>query len=385
VRRGLLGRGLIGAIAAASLLVPASAAAVTYAPPDQPGPPLSVPQDKLSASLDCPTSLAGATRAPVLLVPGTGSNPQHNFSWNWEPALDDLGIPWCAVTLPNNALSDVQVSGEYVVNAIRTMHAQAGRRISIIGHSQGGMVPRWALRFWPDTRSMVDDQIGFAPSNHGTTGADPLCTFSCAAADWQQRDIAEFIKALNSYQETFPGISYTEIYSHFDEVVTPNSDDTGSSSLHGGGGDITNEAIQDICPADPSEHLAIGTQDNVAYDLAIDALEHPGPADPARAQASDPGICTPLALMPGINQFTYPADLASAASDLAINTATAPQVNAEPPLACYVTASCPQGAMARANATSHKSAKCKKSKRRHRAAASKKRSCKKHKKHRKRH
>jgi triacylglycerol esterase/lipase EstA (alpha/beta hydrolase family) len=384
VRRGLLGRGLVGAIAAASLLVPASAAAITYAPPDQPGPALSVPQDKLDASLDCPSNLGGAARAPVLLVPGTGSNPQHNFSWNWEPALNNLGIPWCAVTLPNNALSDVQISAEYVVNAIRAMHAQAGRQISIIGHSQGGMIPRWALRFWPDTRSMVDDQIGFAPSNHGTTGADSLCTFSCAAADWQQRDIAEFIKALNSYQETFPGISYTEIYSHFDEVVTPNSDDTGSSSLHGGGGEITNEAIQDLCPADSSEHLAIGTQDNVAYDLAIDALEHPGPADPARAQASDPGICTPLKLMPGINPATYPSDLASAAADLASNTATAPQITAEPPLRCYVTASCVQGDTASATATSRK---CKKHKKRHhRAAKSKKRrSCKKHKKHHKRH
>ena len=337
-----MGRGLIGAIVAASLLSPASVAAITYAPVGQPGPPLTVPKEKLDASLDCPRSLLGASRAPVLLVPGTGSNSEHNFSWNWEPALDALGIPWCAVTLPDNALGDIQVAGEYVVNAIRTMHQQAGRRISIVGHSQGGMIPRWALRFWPDTRTMVDDQIGLAPSNHGTPGADPLCTFSCAAADWQQRDISNFIKALNSYQETFPGISYTQIYSHFDEIVTPNSNDMGSSSLHGGGGQITNEAIQDICPADPSEHLAIGTQDNVAYDLAVDALEHPGPADPARAQASDPGICTPLELMPGINPMTYPADLASAAADLAANTAAAKQINAEPPLACYVTASCPQ-------------------------------------------
>ncbi len=342
MRRGRLGRGLVGAIAAASLLVPASAAAITYAPIDQPGPPLSVPQDKLDASLNCPSNLAGASRAPLLFVPGTGSNPEHNFSWNWEPALDTLGIPWCAVTLPGNGLGDVQVSAEYVVNAIRTMHARAGRSISIIGHSQGGMIPRWPLRFWPDTRAMVDDQIGFAPSNHGTTGAGPLCTFSCAAADWQQSDKSEFIKALNSYQETFPGISYTEIYSHFDEIVTPNSDDTGSSSIHGGGGDITNVAIQDLCPLDPSEHLAIGTQDYVAYALAVDALEHSGPADPARAQASYPDICTPLKLMPGINQATYPTDLASAAADLAINTATAPQVTSEPPLKCYVTASCPK-------------------------------------------
>jgi len=353
---------------------------VTYAPVDQPGPALTVPQDQLDAALQCSGNLANGP-APVLLVPGTGSNPQHNFSWNWEPALTNLGISWCAVTLPGNALGDIQVSGEYVVNGIRTMYQRAGRRISIIGHSQGGMIPRWPLRFWPDTRAMVDDQIGFAPSNHGTTGAGPLCSISCAAADWQQSDKSEFIKAVNSHQETFPGISYTEIYSHFDEIVTPNSDDTGSSSLHGGGGAITNVAIQDLCPADPSEHLAIGTQDLVAYDLALDALQHPGPADPTRAAASDSGICTPLALMPGINPVTYPTDLASAALDLATNTATAPAVKSEPPLACYVTASCPAGGAQPATATS-KSAKCKKRKRGHHAQASKRKRCKKRHKHR---
>jgi hypothetical protein len=361
-----------------SLIVPAAAGAVTYAPPDQPGPPLSVPQDTLDAALACSGNLATGP-APVLLVPGTGSNPQHNFSWNWEPALTKLGISWCAVTLPGNALGDVQVAGEYVVNGIRTMYQRAGRRISILGHSQGGMLPRWPLRFWPDTRAMVDDQIGFAPSNHGTTGAELLCAVSCAAADWQQSDRSEFIKALNSYQETFPGISYTEIYSHNDEIVTPNSNDSGSSSLHGGGGEITNVAIQDLCPLDPSEHLAIGTQDLVAYDLAVDALEHPGPADPTRAAASDPGICTPLALMPGINPATYPTDLAGAALDLATNTATAPAVRAEPPLACYVTATCAAGGTQPATATSTSRARKCNRKKHHRAAKSKRR-CKKHKK-----
>jgi pimeloyl-ACP methyl ester carboxylesterase len=360
VRRGVPGRGLVGAIAAVALLLPAGAGAATYAPVDQPGPALSVPQDKLDAALQCSGNL-GTGPAPVLLVPGTGSNPQHNFSWNWEPALTNLGISWCAVALPDNGLDDIQVAGEYVVNAIRTMYQRAGRRISILGHSQGGMIPRWPLRFWPDTRSMVDDQIGFAPSNHGTTGAEILCSISCAAADWQQSDKSEFIKAVNSYKETFAGISYTEIYSHFDEVVTPNSDDTGSSSLHTGDGAITNVAIQDLCPADPSEHLAIGTQDKVAYDLAVDALQHPGPADPARAAVGDPGICTPLALMPGINPATYPTDLAAAALDLATNTATAPAVQAEPPLACYVTASCPAAVPSGATAGAT-TKKCKKGK-----------------------
>jgi triacylglycerol esterase/lipase EstA (alpha/beta hydrolase family) len=361
----------------AALFLASSAAAITYAPVDTPGPALRVPQSDLANSLQCTDNLASSPKTPVLLVPGTGSNPPHNFGWNWEPALDALGIPWCAVTLPGNGLGDIQTAAEYVVNAIRTMYATAGRRISIIGHSQGGMIPRWPLRFWPDTRAMVDDQIGIAPSNHGTTGAELLCSVSCAAADWQQSDKSEFIKALNSYQETFPGISYTEIYSHTDEIVTPNANDSGSSSLHGGG-EITNVAIQDVCPLDSSEHLAIGTQDYVAYDLAIDALEHPGPADPARSKAGDSTICTPLKLMPGINPLTYPADLASALADLATNTATAPAVPAEPPLRCYVTASCPATAAA-------VKAKCKKRKKRHhRAAESKKRHrrCKKRHKHR---
>jgi hypothetical protein len=336
-----MSRGVVTLVAAALLLVPASAQAIDYAPVDQPGPPLSVSRADLDASLDCSSqaSVQGAGVAPVLLVHGTGSNPEHNFSWNWEPALDQLGIPWCAVALPANGLDDIQVAGEYVVNGIRTMYARAGRKISIIGHSQGGMLPRWALRFWPDTRTLVDDVIGFAPSNHGTKDAEFSCQSSCAPANWQQSDIAEFIKALNSYQETFPGISYTVVYTHTDEIVTPNFDDTGSSSLHGGGGEITNEAVQDICPLDLTEHNGLGTIDNVAYALAVDALSHPGPADPS---AIDPGVCSEP-LMPGVDPQTFPTDAASAAADLLINEANGPSVSSEPPLKCYVTASCPKG------------------------------------------
>jgi hypothetical protein len=360
--------GLIAAIGAA-LLVPATASAITYAPVDHPGPPLSVPQSDLNASLTCTGNLAAPGPVPVLLVPSTGSNPPHNFGWNWKPALNNLGIPWCAVTLPDNALDDIQVAGEFVVNGIRTMYAAAGRRIAVMGHSQGGMVPRWALRFWPDTRAMVDDQIGFAPSNHGTVDADPACSFPCPAAFWQQQDRAEFIKALNSYQETFPGISYTEIYTHTDQIVVPNFDDTGSSSLHGGGGQIENVAIQDVCPLDLSEHLAVGTMSNVAYSLAIDALEHPGPADPSRIPAS---VCNQY-FMPGVNQATVLTDFASLSTDLAENIANGRKVPAEPALKCYVTASCGQSAVAA------RFAKCKhkKHKRGHSAVASKKRHCKK--------
>src|SRR5436190_12961135 len=239
--------GLLTALVVA-VACPAARAERAYAPPSRPGPPLDVPDSRIAAAMECSNGVDQAARTPVLLVPGTGASAHDNFSWNYEPAFDQRHIPWCAITFPYVGNGDIQVNGEYVVNGIRTMYARAGRRIAIVGHSQGGMVPRWAFRFWPDTRGMVDDEIGLSPSNHGTLDADVACIPGCAPSFWQQADRSEFIKALNSFQETFPGISYTVAYTRLDEVVFPNLSDTGSSSLHGGGGAIANVAIQQVCP-----------------------------------------------------------------------------------------------------------------------------------------
>jgi hypothetical protein len=284
---------------------------------------------------------------PVLLNPATGVTPDENYSWNWEPALDKLGIPWCAYTAPYHTLGDIETSGEYLVHAIRTVYALAHRKIAIMGHSQGGMSMRWPLRFWPDTRAMVDDVIGFSGSNHGTTALPPgLCAGGCPPADWQQVYQSNFIQALNSDAETLPGISYTEIYTHTDEVVQPNSGPNASAALHTGGGEITNVATQDICPGDTYEHLGIGTVDAVAYALAVDALSHPGPADTARIPSS---VCS-QSFMPGVNpldantELEILAGLPTLGSVTVGSTATltsgAPELTAEPPLACYVSAAC---------------------------------------------
>lgn len=336
-------------LAVLALLVGAgSAAAATYAPLDQPGPPLSVPQSQLDASLYCEPGVRNASVEPVLLNPATGVTATQNYSWNWEPALDQLGIPWCAYTAPYSTLGDIQTSGEYLVHAIRTEYALAGRKIAIMGHSQGGMSMRWALRFWPDTRAMVDKVIGFSGSNHGTTvGGPSICQpDGCPPADWQQFAGSNFINALNSYAETFPGISYTEIYTHTDEVVQPNSGPNASAALHTGGGQITNVATQDICPTDTYEHLAIGTVDPVAYALAVDALTHPGPADPSRIP---PSVCLKT-YMPGVNPLNAEANLTalegapgliSVGATFVAPTATGVQnTSSEPPLACYVFAAC---------------------------------------------
>jgi triacylglycerol esterase/lipase EstA (alpha/beta hydrolase family) len=328
----------VAIIAALSLAGTAasSAAARSFAPVDRPGPPLDVSTAQLAASLQCSPGFGRTTQEPVLLVPGTGITASQEFSWNYEPALSRLGIEWCGVTFPDSGNNDMQVNGEYVVYAIRTMYARADHKIAIYGHSQGGMVPRWALRFWPDTRAMVDDVVGAAGPNHGTIIANSACDGMrpCQPSDWQSKTTSNFIAALNSGQETFPGISYTEIYSHYDEEVQPNQNNSGTSSLHGGGGLITNVAVQDVCPNDTSEHLALGSYDPVTWALLLDALNHPGPADPARIGL---GVCTEQ-FMPGVVPATFAMNAFNAAVD--VETSPAESLTAEPPLACYTTATC---------------------------------------------
>jgi triacylglycerol esterase/lipase EstA (alpha/beta hydrolase family) len=224
------------------------------------------------------------------------------------------------------------------------MAKRAGRKIAILGHSQGGMSMRWALRFWPGTRTMVTDVIGMAGSNHGTTVLQNCKAgqTKCPPADWQQGADARFIRALNSRAETFAGISYTEIYTHTDEVVQPNGSGKthASSALHTGHGRITNVPTQSICPADVDEHLTVGTIDPVTYALVMDALRHRGPAKPGRI---DHAVCNQQ-YQPGVdpsNAQTYLQTLAAAPGLLSVTTPDAnivgaPEVKREPKLRCYV-------------------------------------------------
>jgi len=313
-----------------------AAADSPYAPVDRPGPRLTVAVPVLKAALHCEGDFRRSRLQPVLLSPGTSATPKQNFSWNYERAFTAQRRPWCDVTVPHHTLGDIQVAGEYLVHAIRTMHKMSGRRIAVLGHSQGGMSMRWALRFWPDTRAMVDDVIGMAPTNHGTTATGQCGPFSCVPAVWQQAADAKFIEALNSRAETFRGISYTNTFTRTDEEVQPVT----SSELRTGAGRITNIAVQDLCPADVYEHNLHGTVDPVTYALVMDALDHPGPAVPSRVPAS---VCTQQ-YQPGIDpanpeNYLQPVQLVPAIAAIlvpGVNVVGAPETAEEPPLRCYV-------------------------------------------------
>ena len=194
------------------------------------------------------------------------------------------------------------------------------------------------MRWWPDTRRLLDDAIGLDPSNHGTVFANAACGGgSCSPAGWQQKAGAHFIDALNSRAETFRGIDYTIIFSRADEVVVPNFDASGSSSLHTGSGRIANVAVQEICPNDTSDHLAMGSYDAVGYALAVDALTHAGTADKSRIPSS---VCA-QPFHEGVNGATFPSDYAGYLQAIGNNQSDTPKPTSEPPLRCYVFAACP--------------------------------------------
>jgi triacylglycerol lipase len=218
---------------------------------------------------------------PVVLVHGTFENMTE--SWNvLVPALKRLNYCVFALDYGNspipgvNGVGDIPTSARQLQTFVDEVLAKTGAaKVSLVGHSQGGMMPRYLIKNL-GYGDKVDDLIGFSPSNHGTTNplAPPAGGFGCPACA-QQVQGSSFITALNAGDETPGSASYTSIATKNDEVVVPYT----SAFLSPDDDTVTNITLQDKCPADPVEH--VGTQgDPIAIQWALSALGRPGPADP---------------------------------------------------------------------------------------------------------
>jgi hypothetical protein len=272
---------------------------------------------------------------------------QQAYSWNYVPAFAANHIPYCEVAVPDDGDGDVQVAAEYIVNAIRTVHAATGRQVELFGWSQGASTsPRWALRWWPDIRPMVASQIGLEPDNEGGSGTvTAICIagiLPCVPAAWQEvRRItgaaSNFMTALNSGQQTFPGIAYTNVYSLTDEVAGPNFGPDPVGPLPPAA-NVLNVNEQAECPTQLYEHLTI-TASSMAYAVVMAAINSPGQL-PNLSKIDFGQVCSNL-LMPYVTPISLVTAEASILATLPGRLLTG-QVAAEPPLKCYVYASgCP--------------------------------------------
>jgi triacylglycerol esterase/lipase EstA (alpha/beta hydrolase family) len=263
---------LVAAVALAGPAGPAAPAAAAA------GPPLRTPEDVLAAALSCTPAERPAGRESVLLVHGTGATAAENWGWNYARVLPALGFTTCTVELPNRALGDVQRSAEYVVHAVRAMAAATGRDVDVVGHSQGGLEPRWAVRWWRDVRAAVDDLVVLGTPNHGTAMANVVGAAGCTGSCLQMQVGSAFLTALNEGDETPVGVDHTSVWTVTDELVQP-SWPAAAATAHLDG--AWNVPVQALCPGRPVEHLGL-VADAVVHDAVVDALVNPGGADPAR-------------------------------------------------------------------------------------------------------
>ncbi len=127
----------------------------------------------------CHPAASGPQQYPVILLPGT----LYDMADTWQalgPILADDG--WCVYGLNYGAsasttlsggriwsVGDIPTSAGQLATFVRQVLAATGAsKVDLVGWSQGGMMPRWYLRFDGGAAS-VHDLVGLAPSNHGTT------------------------------------------------------------------------------------------------------------------------------------------------------------------------------------------------------------------------
>jgi hypothetical protein len=311
-------------IALIAALAPGSAAAKSS------GPPLTTPAAAMRAAIGCSGPLADAERRPVLLVHGTFADSAINWSWNYAQALPARGRPACWVDLPDKAAGDIQASTEYVVFAIRDIARRSGRRVAVVTHSQGGLEARWALRWWPDVRHLVADVVMLAPPNYGAVFTDRTCSEPsiCAAALYQMRSDSAFLGALNAGRHAFGRTAMTSIGTIADQVFVL----AGEAALGGTSALLSDLNVQDLCPDDASQHNDLPF-DGPAWSIALDAIDHHGPADLGRV---DPAAACALDTVPGVSRADAEARLAAYSSTLVtLLGPTGPKSDGEPPLAPY--------------------------------------------------
>ncbi|GHE96256.1 lipase [Streptomyces spiralis] len=223
---------------------------------------------------------------PVVLVHGTFGNSVDNWL-SLAPYLEDRG--YCVFSLDYGQLPGVPLfhglgpidtsAGQLSAFVDKVLTATGAAKVDLVGHSQGGMMPRYYLKFLGGA-AKVNALVGLAPDNHGTTlsgltnllpyfpGAEDLLTATTPGlAD--QITGSDFLTKLNEGGDTVPGVHYTVIATKYDEVATP------WRSQYLTGSDVRNVLLQDLCPVDLSEHLAIGLFDRVAFHEVANALDPP--------------------------------------------------------------------------------------------------------------
>jgi pimeloyl-ACP methyl ester carboxylesterase len=177
-----------------------------------------------------------------------------------------------------------QSSAELARFVDTVLGATGAAKVDIVGHSQGSLMPDYYAKYLGGG-SKIGKYVGIAPLWDGSTASGLAELYALGAPSglsgllldsWCQSCHeflagSDFIKKMNANGgPRVPGIAYTMLMTDHDEAVTPYT----SGYMAG----ATNIVLQNVCPDDFSEHVAMAFDTNVDQ-LLLNAL------DPAHAKA----------------------------------------------------------------------------------------------------
>jgi triacylglycerol lipase len=214
-------------------------------------------------------SPAGAAtgKDPVIIVAGTLSPSLAN-----EPLAARLradGYQVWIYELPGLGLGDIAQTSVPLGTLVNQVRAQTGAaKVDLIGHSQGGLVARYYVKYLGGS-STVDSLVSLGAPHYGTYVANLVAFFgfgSCIGiVACQQMSIgSSFLGNLNAGDDTIGNVRYTNIYTNYDELVRPVT----NATLQDG---ATNVRVQSQCWLRVVGHLGL-ILDGTVYDGVRDAL-----------------------------------------------------------------------------------------------------------------
>ena len=249
---------------------------------------------------------------PVVLVHGLGATMGENWA-TYAPLLANNGYCVFALTYglhPGEKFIGglepmEQSSAELAAFVDRVLAATGASKVDLVGHSEGTVMPQYYLKFRGGA-AKVDKYVAIAPIYHGTTlfGIGSLiAALEAAYPQYSGPIAAQFAKGCGSCTEflrgspflthlyadghyAVPGITYTTIMTKYDELVTPYT----SGRLFEP--NATNIVVQNQCPIDFAEHVAVAFDRTVGRDI-LNALD-PAHRKPVPCQLALPIVGAPL-------------------------------------------------------------------------------------------
>ena len=183
--------------------------------------------------------------------------------------------------LPGLGLGDIVASAEALRGYVAQVRATTGAaKVDIVGHSEGGIVSRYYLKYLGGTAE-VERYLSLGSPHYGTYLAniaefigvgDCIGVLACR----QMTIGSEFIRHLNAGDDTPGPVRYSTVRTLQDELVRP----TATAALADG---ATNVLIQAYCPLRAVGHLGL-ILDGTTYTI-IRAVLTDGPVRPDCAAA----------------------------------------------------------------------------------------------------